>query len=60
MRAVDLLHSTLATSSIFEGHRLERVFRDMRTASAHVMVGPLTYESAGAAEMGLQPTFPFF
>jgi alkylation response protein AidB-like acyl-CoA dehydrogenase len=60
MRAVDLLHRTLATSSIFEGHRLERVFRDMRTAAAHVMVGPLTYESAGRVEMGLEPTFPFF
>jgi hypothetical protein len=32
----------------------------MRTAAAHVMVGPLTYESAGRVEMGLEPTFPFF
>jgi alkylation response protein AidB-like acyl-CoA dehydrogenase len=60
LRSVDLLHRTLATSSIFESHRLERVFRDVRTASAHVMVGPLTYESAGRVEMGLEPTFPFF
>jgi indole-3-acetate monooxygenase len=59
-RAVDLLHSALGSSAIFAGNPLERQFRDMRTASAHVMVGPLTYEAAGRVELGLPASMPFF
>jgi indole-3-acetate monooxygenase len=59
-RAVDLLHSALGTSSVFQGNPLERQFRDMRTAAAHVMVGPLTYEAAGRVELGLPAGMPFF
>jgi alkylation response protein AidB-like acyl-CoA dehydrogenase len=59
-RAVDIAHGALATSAIFEGNPLERQFRDMRTAAAHVMVGPLTYEAAGRVELGLPAGMPFF
>jgi alkylation response protein AidB-like acyl-CoA dehydrogenase len=59
-RAVDLLHGALGTSSVFQGNPLERQFRDMRTAAAHVMVGPLTYEAAGRVELGLPAGMPFF
>jgi alkylation response protein AidB-like acyl-CoA dehydrogenase len=59
-RAVDIMHGALATSSIFQGNPLERQFRDMRTAVAHVMVGPLTYEAAGRVELGLPAGMPFF
>ena len=60
VRAVDLLYSTLATTSIFTESPLERPFRDIHTAAAHVMIGPLTYEAAGRVELGLDPQFPFF
>lgn len=60
VRAVDLLHDLLATSAIFSKHPIERRFRDMHTAAAHVMIGPLTYEAAGRVELGRDPEFPFF
>jgi len=60
LRAVDLLHGALGTSSVFQSSPLERQFRDMRTAAAHVMVGPLTYEAAGRVELGLPAGMPFF
>jgi len=60
VQAVDLLHGALATSAIFTGNPLERHFRDIHTAVAHVMIGPLTFESAGRVELGLEPNFPFF
>ncbi len=60
LRAVDILHGALTTSAVFQGHPLERQFRDLRTAAAHVMVGPLTYEAAGRVELGLPAGMPFF
>jgi alkylation response protein AidB-like acyl-CoA dehydrogenase len=60
LRAVDILHGALATSAIFQKSPLERQFRDMHTAAAHVMVGPLTYEAAGRVELGLPAGMPFF
>lgn len=60
VRAVDLLHAALATSAIARGGSLERRFRDIHTASAHVMIGTLTYEAAGRVELGLDPGMPFF
>jgi alkylation response protein AidB-like acyl-CoA dehydrogenase len=59
-RAVDIVHGALATTAIFAGSPLERQLRDMRTAAAHVMVGPLTYEAAGRVELGLPAGMPFF
>ncbi len=60
LRAVDLLHSALATSAIFAKSPLERQFRDMHTAAAHVMVSPLTFEAAGRVELGLPANMAFF
>jgi alkylation response protein AidB-like acyl-CoA dehydrogenase len=60
LRAVDLLHGALGTSAVFAGSPIERQFRDLRTASAHVMVGPLTYEAAGRVELDLPAGMPFF
>ena len=60
VRAVDLVHDLLATTAIFTKSPLERQFRDIHTASAHVMVGPLTYEAAGRVELGLPAGMPFF
>ena len=58
--AVDLVHSALATSSIYTKSPLDRQFRDIHTAAAHVMIGPLTYQAAGRTLMGMEAAFPFF
>ena len=60
LRAVELLYASMATSAIFTKSPLDRQFRDMRTAAAHVMVGPLTYEAAGRVELGLPAGMAFF
>jgi hypothetical protein len=60
MRAVELLYGSMATSAIFAKSPLDRQFRDMRTAAAHVMVSPLTYEAAGRVELGLPAGMAFF
>lgn len=60
VEAIDALHRALATSSIVASSALERPFRDLHTAAAHVMIGAMTYEAAGRVELGLEPQFPFF
>jgi alkylation response protein AidB-like acyl-CoA dehydrogenase len=59
-RAVDIIQDALATSAIFAMSPLERYFRDMHTAKAHVMIGTMTYEAAGRVLLGLDARFPFF
>lgn len=60
IRAVDLLHRTMATSAVQQSSPLDRIFRDIHTAGAHVMIGPLVLEAAGRAELGVPVDFPFF
>ena len=60
IRAVDLLHRALATSAVQQSSPLDRIFRDIHTAGAHVMIGPLVMEAAGRAELGVPVDFPFF
>ncbi len=60
VRAVDLVHAAIGTASLFTKNPLERHFRDIHMAAAHVMIGQLTYEAAGRVEMGLEAQFPFF
>lgn len=60
VRAIDLLHAALATSAIQASNPLSRQFRDIHTASAHVMIGTMTFEAAGRALMDMDPQFPFF
>ncbi len=57
---VDLLHRAMATTAIQRSSAMERVFRDVHTAAAHVMVGPLVYEAAGRVLLGREPDFPLF
>lgn len=60
LQSVDSIHAALATSAIFTSSALERPFRDIHTAAAHVMVGPMTLEAAGRVELGQEPQLPFF
>jgi alkylation response protein AidB-like acyl-CoA dehydrogenase len=58
--AVDLLHRAMATTAIQRSNPLDRIFRDIHTAAAHVMVGPLVYEAAGRVLLGRDADFPLF
>lgn len=60
VKTVDLVHAAVGTSALFPSSPLERHFRDIHMAAAHVMVGRMTYEAAGRVELGLSPDFPFF
>jgi hypothetical protein len=60
VEAVDILHAALATSTIHASNPLSRQFRDIHTASAHVMIGTMTFEAAGRVLLGMEPQFPFF
>ena len=57
---VDLLHRACATTAIQRSNPLDRIFRDMHTAAAHVMVGPLVYEASGRVLLGRPADFPLF
>jgi alkylation response protein AidB-like acyl-CoA dehydrogenase len=60
LQAVDLLHYAVATTGIFNASPISRQFRDIHTASAHVMIGTMTIEAAGRVLLGDEPQFPFF
>lgn len=60
VHAVDLVHTGMGTSALFQNTALERQFRDIHMAAAHVMISQFTYEAAGRVEMGLEAEFPFF
>ena len=60
LQAVDILHSAVATTGIFNSSPISRQFRDIHTASAHVMIGSMTVEAAGRVILGDEAGFPFF
>jgi len=60
LQAVDTLHAAVATTGIFNTSPISRQFRDIHTASAHVMIGTMTIEAAGRVILGDEPGFPFF
>jgi alkylation response protein AidB-like acyl-CoA dehydrogenase len=60
VQVVDLMHAAVGASGILTSNPIERHFRDIHTAAAHVMIGPVTLEAAGRVELGLPAAFPFF
>lgn len=60
LAVVDMLHRVCATTAIQRSNALDRVFRDIHAAAAHVMVGPLVYEAAGRVLLGQPADFPLF
>jgi indole-3-acetate monooxygenase len=51
--AVDLCYRAGGGSAVYESSPLQRCFRDVHTASAHVMVSARTYEMVGRHRLGL-------
>jgi alkylation response protein AidB-like acyl-CoA dehydrogenase len=60
LEAIDGLHAAVATTGIFNSSPISRQFRDIHTASAHVMIGTMTLEAAGRVILGDEAGFPFF
>ncbi|MCK9921895.1 acyl-CoA dehydrogenase [Frankia sp. AgPm24] len=52
VRAVDSLHSLAGTRSLAEGSRLDRCFRDVHSAVAHITLAPTNFEMVGAYLLG--------
>jgi indole-3-acetate monooxygenase len=56
IEAVDLVYALAGGSSIYEGNRLERCFRDIHVAGQHVAVAPMAnQEPVGRVLFGLDP-----
>ncbi len=51
--AVDLCYKAGGGSAVYSASPLQRCFRDVHTASAHVMVGTRVYETVGRHRFGL-------
>jgi alkylation response protein AidB-like acyl-CoA dehydrogenase len=60
LQAVELLYRAAGTTAIFTTGPLDRLFRDIQTAAAHVMVSPLTYEASGRVALGMEPGMLLF
>lgn len=52
--AVDLAYETGGGSSVFATSPLQRCFRDVHTATQHVMVSPQVFETVGRLRLGLE------
>jgi alkylation response protein AidB-like acyl-CoA dehydrogenase len=53
-RAADAAYGLAGGSAIYASSPLERRFRDIHTATQHMMVGPTTWELAGRVLLGLE------
>jgi indole-3-acetate monooxygenase len=51
--AVDLCYKSGGGSAVYATSPLQRCFRDVHTAAAHVMVSTRTYETVGRQRFGL-------
>ncbi|MDP6377437.1 MAG: acyl-CoA dehydrogenase family protein [Pseudomonadales bacterium] len=52
-RAVDLMYNAAGGTPVYNRSPLSRIFRDAHVATAHIMVGPPTYELVGRVLMGM-------
>ncbi|WP_101832433.1 acyl-CoA dehydrogenase family protein [Frankia canadensis] len=52
VRAVDSLHSLAGTRALTAGGRLDRCFRDVHSAVAHITLAPTNFEMVGAYLLG--------
>ena len=52
--AVDLMYEAGGGTAIYARSPLERRFRDIHTAKAHMMISPTSLELAGRIRLGLE------
>jgi alkylation response protein AidB-like acyl-CoA dehydrogenase len=57
--AVDFAHEVAGTTSIRNGHALQRCFRDMHTGTQHTFIGEETYLQSAEVFLGLRDESPF-
>jgi alkylation response protein AidB-like acyl-CoA dehydrogenase len=55
IRAGDVLHTAAGGSAVYTSHPLNRRFRDLHAAGAHMQASPRVYEVAGQILLGLDP-----
>lgn len=55
-RAVDMMYTLGGGSAIYETSTLQREFRDIHTATQHVILNAANYELTGQILLGLKPT----
>ena len=53
-RAVDIAYNLGGGTSVYRSSPLQRYFRDVHTATQHMMVGPGTWEQTGRLYLGLE------
>lgn len=58
--AVDMMAKLAGGGSVYKGNRLERVLRDIHTATTHLMFNDLTYIKAGRLLLEQDPEDPLF
>ena len=59
-QAVDLLYNAAGGTAIYEHNLLERCFRDVHAATAHVGISSANFEISGRVLLGLDPGTPRF
>jgi hypothetical protein len=51
-----VLHAAAGAAAVYTDHRLNRPFRDLHAAGAHLQAAPRGYEVTGRIVLGLEPT----
>jgi alkylation response protein AidB-like acyl-CoA dehydrogenase len=57
-QAVDLYHDVGGMSSVKQGSPLERIWRDVHTATQHILLNVARYEIIGRIVLGRDPGTP--
>ena len=54
VQVVDAMYTLAGGSVVYQGNRLQRLFRDVHVATQHIMVGTHTLETAGRLYLGME------
>lgn len=57
-QVTDMMFSLAGSSSVFDSHPLQRLFRDAQVIRQHGFVGAGRYETAAQVMLGLEPDLP--
>jgi indole-3-acetate monooxygenase len=59
-KAINMMFKTAGGSAVYKPNQLDRILRDIHTASTHIQFGDLTYIQAGRMLLGVDPQHPLF